>query len=459
MTVMVDAMVADRSANDDLVKYLLELADTPPARTFLYADQGPPSDVPRRPIHFGNDSVDTVDGWVVTKPGRQQHVLDVVHAKGEEIISTGLWLEHPRFNLISRAAPPDPYLAIENPLVQMRADTIAVLAAERIKADIFVTERPFLLGDNPPFSHETTILTPRDALPIVGLYLRQQDSYILRHTPYVVQKLNRFWFFWAAARQLVPVEQQWTDACVEIAEATDDEGFSYLAQTLLRRVDGALRGRDRLHAKMSVPLGDGEEVVAELDLICLWLVAAFDVAAQVAHVVLGIPDEFKPAAWQNKKWFPRVAESEPGFAVIMGRMSDGERLFSLLREVRNTIHGTATDEVSVEDHRKPVEIYVSMPQSRRQRILETIENLGGAERWGVPIWALEEEEDLLVHPGVFVEELIPRACSLLNSLLAATPFEQRLRRNLDLTAITTASDLPGPFSPHDWKRVLMQLGL
>ena len=59
------------------------------------------------------------------------------------------------------------------------ADAVAACAARQIKADLYVTNREYLHQLTRPIGRGVTFCTPRQALALVGLYLRTQGKFLL----------------------------------------------------------------------------------------------------------------------------------------------------------------------------------------------------------------------------------------------------------------------------------------
>lgn len=463
MRLMVDAALAHPAAEDEQVQYLLELTDEACFERYLYADDGPPPDIPRK--HLDDCSM-VVEGWVCTQPGHWPHVIDVVYGQGERFTWTGAWREDPRFALLSVAPPPDAYRDLSDPAARMRADLTALLVAEAIDADLFITERAYLLEEEIGLAREATVLPPREALPVIGLYLRLQDVYRIRHSRFMSSfggSPPRWLFFWAAAHHVLPASARWSRACGEHAQASGDDDFSYLAASLHHRVAGALDARDRLLGVLAVPQGNqgGEDALTLLTQICLWLMGAFDVAAQVAHRSLGLPPkQERYAAWQDPDWRQRVAAHDAALGRLTGIGSEGAHVLTILGEIRNSIHGEVLSSLGFQQGSdNPLETLVGIPRSRQAALLTAVDALGGREAWGAKVLV---QGDLHVHPGDFTEELVVRALRLLDALMAATPVLRLRGATPGSEEVRSPREDTDPFHPmleRAGKRVRWQLGL
>jgi hypothetical protein len=259
-----------------------------------------------------------------------------------------------------------------------------------------------------------------------------------------------------AAKDLIPAAMRWSTACAWHSRATGDDTLVSLPAALEWRIDQVLRSRDRLLTALSVPqnINTMDDALTELDQILVWLMAAFDITAQVAHVALGVPMKIRQAVWQYDDWLKKVADLERPLADLLSNGNEGEHVFTIVRELRNSVHGEAMSAggmIPVVGHRA-METLVRIPRKKRQDVLHAMDELGGHAAWGVarPF----PDSDLHLHPGEFIERLLPRALSVLNDLMSATPVER-------LAGVqATSGNLLGtrPQSLYE-RRIRWQLGL
>lgn len=90
-----------------------------------------------------------------------------------------------------------------------QADMLAAMVAEQaMKADLYITDRPYLHDRGQALVRDVTICHPEDALSLLSLYLRRQGRFLVdqRFT------FNRGLFYWVGARELLP--EAWRVHCV-----------------------------------------------------------------------------------------------------------------------------------------------------------------------------------------------------------------------------------------------------
>ncbi len=461
MRILIDAEIVHRAASDEQLEYLLELLDDNQIECFQFADEGPPPDVPR--LHLNNDWM-IADGWIETGPSQWPHVLGVFVGQGEKSWKTGIWREDPHFNLLPVAKVPSAYRDLTDSAAKMRADLITLLIADQIEADLFVTERPFLLDDEFRLARFTTIVHPYHALPIVGLYLRMQNRYIVRRSHYVVDFLEtppRWMFFWSAAHHVLPASRTWSSVCSVQVSSVEDDSLSHLDASLHQRIAGGLDARDRLLQVLSVPQGNqsGNDALTYLTQICLWLMGAFDVAAVVTDRCLSLNTREQQIAWQRADWQEKVAKIDPALAALVRSHSEGAYLLTIVREIRNSIHGEVLSSSGYKEGSGPDESLVGIPRSREAALLAAIDALGGRETWGAK---LLPPVGLSLLPGEFLEELITRSFRLLNSIMMATAAPRLPSASVSADTDRSEFERKYPYHPMGERagnRIRWQLGL
>lgn len=446
MVVMVDGDLLNRDGRDDATTYLFRLVRSQHIELHYFADP--------------QDGGDASACWVGVRPGageNQRIVTFYRDGKEHHKLASTDWSTYRR---VVEATDLPAAGAFRDPPTGMETDANAMLAARAAHVDLFVTERqlPLQLGHDP--WSRATVMKPGDAIPLVGLYLRTQGKFIVGASTdnaghgYPV----RSEFYGRAAEALLPDALWWRTAFAASQAGTRGELEPLLA-ALLWRIGQVLRSRDRLFAALSAPPPDVdamEDALSDLDQILLWLMASFDITAQVAHHALGMrPDKSQYAGWQYKKeWLKEVGKKDADLADLVRNGSAGEHVLTIVKELRNTIHGRTLSG----DGKIPIvggrafETLARLPQRSRAEVLPALNKLGGLTSWGVG--APFEGDDLYLHPGDFVECLLPRALTVLRDLMRATPVEGLVGSE---TELAQQARVP-PLTPVE-ERTLLQLGL
>jgi hypothetical protein len=393
-------------------------------KSYRYADDGPPADIPRKQCGFYS----VVEGWVELLPTTNNgDVRPVLFASNSGSVTEGGIVGN-RTDVAGRDIAARSYqeLGADRARAQREADALAAQAAEVVGADLFITERPYLYETRAQYANGVTICKPRDALAFIGLYLRAQDQYITYRSPFSHEptfSTDRGSFYWIGARELLPAAWRWFSACVQHAHNGGDKSLVGLGESLLRRTQTALEARDRLH----IGLNQGQDnntarqILDAIDVIVVSLMSAVDVAARVAHTVLGLQSDIYYAGWQKRQWLGELRGKATALAAIVDVNTRGADVLTILRLLRNSVHGAALSSMSVRKSGRPIETRIKLPQADTSEIVTAMDALGGRTAWGViEITSVGS----YVDPGTFVEKLFPYVITLFNDLMIHTPVEQ-----------------------------------
>ena len=424
IVVMVDNDVlvsADGSTEFSKATLLADLLDHECVRIYRYADNGPPAGTAAV-----DDHPDVYQGWaVVTDRDPDNKSWGVVHESGPGAYSLSgvmgnggdVAAADVRSGAYGDCSPSE---AAD----RRRADWLAAqVAAQALGADLYISERPYLQRATWDVGRGATICTIADALPVLGLYLRAQGEFVVADRV----RFNRGLFFWVGTRELLPAAWRWFSACVKHGSGTSDDSMVILGGSLLQRTERALEARDGVHVALNQPQNNDTQdaALSHLDTTLLFLMAAVDVAARVAHRVLGLPptSEYR-AAWQNQQpggWLDQVRAVEPGLAAVVDAGTPGDHVLTILRLLRNSVHGAALQGLAFVNGSSPMQSLVGLPSNDEAELLAAMDATGGRARWGVK---QTPPDRVHLDPGEFVDELFEQAVVLLNDLMAATPVER-----------------------------------
>ena len=427
MTVTLSTEVQAKAA-EDAVDLMLGLLQSEHVRVLRYADEGPPPSA----LVESNRGKQIAEGWITFTPIDSPFVAGTATAAYEgSVTSTGAGISD-ILRLVERGMYTHAYPSDEQGRSQARADLIAEFAAEAAGTDLFVTRRPGVIGRH--FSHASrgmTCVSPEAALPLVSLYLRTQGEYTIWRSPtgHGVVHTSRETYFKIAVFELLPSLVGWVTACGSSAPLIDVQGQSWLPLTVIRRLTRALHARDRIHAALLQPVDPSaqEDAAAELDILLSSLMAVFDVAARVAHLMAGLAiDRAHIAAWQKDDWRKSLAVSAPELAKVMTKASTGGDQLEILRQLRNSLHGEAPMALTVASKRQDPapETWVGVRGREGQLLTDALARQGGAAAWGFRSMGSRSQAgtvDLACNVRVFVETLIPSMLSLLDQLLGLMP--------------------------------------
>jgi len=440
---------------------LTVLLDHPLVRVLRYADDGPPSTV--KPM-AGVRGAQVYEGWAVLQ-GREPAggVWSVIHPTEGGYSSSGVIGNAP--DVAADDTKTDAYrdLAPSAARERRRADALAAqVASQALRADIYVTERAYLHAAGWSVASGLTICRPEEAVALLSLYLRAQGEFLIGpKLPF-----NCGLFFWVGTRELLPEAWRWFSACVQSATGSGDDALMLLGGSLLQRVDRALEARDAIHVALNHPQNNDlqEDALANLDVVLVLLMGGVDVAARVAHRALGLPpaEEYR-AAWQDHKkggWLAHLRAWEPALAAVVDAGTPNAHALTILRLLRNSVHGAALQGTAFLRSGTPLESMVGLPAREEAAILAAMRALGGEASWGVRSSVRGRSH---VDPGVLVDRLFESIVDLLNELMARTPVEHF--PGFRLSAVDTQAPAPSgqsgdldPFAPWIRQSIRMQLG-
>ena len=429
-----------------------------------YADDGPPADVPR---DDGGVMGERVPGWAVLGPEEPGGLLG--HRSVRWTVG-GRPADGAIVGDVPAAAAgddrTDAYSDLEPGVAseRRRADALAAKVAETIGADIFITEREYLHHITWPLADGVTYCAINDALTVIGLYLRSQGSFITSRDSAGrgTHTMNRGLYYWVGTRELLPSAWRWFSACVQYSTSIGDNSLLLLGQSVLQRVQRALQVRDEVHAALNKPQDNdtADDALSSLDVALLLLMGAVDATARVVHSVLEIGSSPYGAGWQKPKWLGDVSAKAPSLGALFAAGTDESHALTILRLLRNSIHGEALPALGVGVGRQRDGTLVGLPGSDQADLLEAFAALDGEAAWGV-----DEVIPGRMHadPGVLLEQLLPRVLQMLNKIMDATPVERLSGVNLqpgDLEVpVAPAGSYSDPFNEINRQSIRWQLGL
>lgn len=350
-------------------------------RLIRYSDDGPPAGVLTRTVPHGPN---LAVGWVTTLTDQQV---------GEE----HFWYadpaaDGPTFAAYDRsvadhvATAPSTAVALQSE-ERRRLAGVAAAVAQAVGPDLFITQRPHLLG-LPSAVAGLTICSVEQALALIGLYLRSQGDYRIwfaEDDGWTIAVGKRF-YYWIAARDLVSQAWRWTSASSQHAQGRGNDTLLYLTLSALQRVHSALEARDVVHRMLNQPQTSqtNDDAISALELALMMLLVAVDLTAVVAHEVLNLPGQSRRASWHHDGWRAQLANVDPALATITAPGTPERHALDILRHVRNSIHGVAITGMTAHGA-GPVRSLMSLPTSTQAEVTASMTALGGLSRWGVEI--------------------------------------------------------------------------
>jgi hypothetical protein len=317
-------------------------------------------------------------------------------------------------------------------------------ASDEMDADGFVTRRAYVLERN--HHNDPVAFVPEDAFGLIGLIRRARGNSSLGRDMMDL-RLGGSTYHFVLERELLRDAWPWFSAIVSSGTQNNDRSLVYLGQTARERFTRVLQIRDRLHfaAKGEPTRARGDEVVFQLETLLMFLSAAFDAAARVAHVVY-FGSDYSAAGWRRERWRERLRQLEPALAALADDGTHGGAILQMVGALRNTIHGEGLRSGEFrESGQRPAQL-VRVTEKEGERLTRLLEHIGGDPA----VWGLEERRDeVWLAADRFVEALVPQATALLNQLMAKTD-----ARRLPGAAGAAVARLVDDPSPEWWRDML-----
>lgn len=355
--------------------------------------------------------------------------------------------------------------AATSPITADRALGELLLAqAAKQHSHFLVTDSRFLLLDAPRgLVRDANPIAVRQALAIVGLYLRTENEFLVEPRPPEWLRLSSRLFYRCLAWDLLPTAWRWFNACGETARHTGHETLLDLADSALDRIGRALRARDHLLARVQRPPTTDvqDEALFFVDAAHMFLSGAFDSAALIAHLVYGIEGPRHEVGWKRKRWREQLQRAVPDLAERTATATNARDVLDLMSLVRNTIHREALRGAAYSTSSSTVEEnLIVVPDSVKTKLLELVDRLGGDAAWGVRNLA----GDICFEADTYLTSLVCRAAATLDGLLAAVEMKRLPGVNVEeLAARSSARRTAGSglqaFSPAVGQRLRLLAGL
>ncbi|MFT4037421.1 MAG: hypothetical protein QM692_04515 [Thermomicrobiales bacterium] len=316
-----------------------------------------------------------------------------------------------------------PFGPWQEPSFRLQQYLLAQVAAN-IRADIFVTDDPFLLEYDRVAVHRINVLSSSDAIALLASFLRSRGDFNCRISGSFTSMLGRGGFYWGLTRALLPSSWHWFSAGSTADGPVAD--LTQIAQTALTRTEQALKARDNVHWLVLQPHNNetADDVLFYFDAFLLMLLGAFDAIAALAGTIIPPPSRAS-ASWNNAGWLHALRKDRDFCHVVLclapgSTSGDSFRLLTLLR---NTIHGPALDTIAVQHglSSRNRENFLALPHAELPTLRHLIKQVGGYEAWGydeLPGY------HALVRPGAAVEHLTTAALGAINEIMQRFPVER-----------------------------------
>ena len=305
----------------------------------------------------------------------------------------------------------------------VRAWLVAAIANHESVDTLITADTRLLCQREDPWLRRSNVMDVHEGLGLIGLFLRSRSDFTVQAGLNYRETVGKWPFFWGLGRGLLPASWAWYSACLASSQSNGDPALADLGEAAIRRLDQALRARDRLHEQshLEQDADVADEILYQLDMLLLSLSGALDAVARVAHLVYGLSNDRRFASWRGEKWLKELAAKEPLLSQAIALQTSSGQCLTVLSTLRNSIHGERLRSVIRHGGGQRPQSLVIIPDALEARFLAAVTALGGPVKWGIDARA---PIGTWIDASVFIEELVPRIAAVLNRLMSLMPVQR-----------------------------------
>lgn len=410
---------------------LLGLVTHKNVKMYRYADDGPPPETPTLGLDFGEAAA---IGWLVAEECGSDGITShtVTYSDGHHITDSAIVR-----GLVPRFAKSVGRMSAGVTNGQLDRDSLMLIAASEVGADILVTARDTLLAARPFNTPETiTIASPAEAIPMLGLYIRSKGEYFATKTARMAFTYNKGLYWQRVAGLYIPELLNVTARAVQLAQTRGTPTLGLLAVAVQRRLARIFERRDGIWRLIDQKQDRdiAEDTLTAIDALLTFLMSASDALAKLADGVIGTDVQPAFVGWQKKDWLKAITRGDAAIGALFDASAQPARALEVLRLLRNCIHDEGLDAVAVQTSNRIHETWIVLPDSQAAAITGAMIKLEPLEKWGVHA----------APDGSFLAEVAPLMEMLLLKTLAA--FDAVIQRVSQILETMTTTPKFGPDS-------------
>jgi len=366
------------------------------------------------------------------KPGGDYFEV-IVRTKDESIRHTGVsFVKQQQTTAQSLAFGKD----LNHPEVQAALRDVLIFEAHtRLGRDLLITESG-LVSDRRArhLARRSNARTILDALQIIGLLLRSRDKYNVRgqqrhwldHSSF-----SRSLYYWVLTRHRTPSLWHYNSVCIT-SDGDPSNGMAAMAASLLSRCKHALQARDLIGEAFYAPHSDAsrDDTMYHFDYLTVLLVGALDAEARIAHAVYGLPGVAGNINFRRHKFLSHLRSH--GAAELCDLLSDSrtQALFTLLFEVRNTIHSASLASHGFHTTGKGPGWLEIGPGALAAALWDAAAVTGGPALWGLEKLRFQKGVDgpvvepIRLSPYAYAVRLVRDTLTLIDRIAAMTDIDR-----------------------------------
>jgi len=298
-------------------------------------------------------------------------------------------------------------------------EILEVKSHDALNRDVFVSTSDILIKNRENLE-ECNICTPKEALKIIGLYLRMKGNmqWISHRIGNATYTTSRQSFYQAVTRGLLPNSWKYIS---ELSLASSDDELRSLGWSALHRYSLALQARDEIGRLFYMPsnVSKDDQTDYHFDFLTLLLTAIFDVQALIIKRVHNLDIDDRSCGFRRSP-FINAVEGNDETRNVFNIIETNKEFIDILSDLRNKIHS-----ISLKSE-------FDVPESDPDILLDRICQYGGEEVTGIKrsnIKIIKNGSDPIpsitysLEKYVLAHFLVNEATELIKSIMDATNTE------------------------------------
>jgi len=305
-------------------------------------------------------------------------------------------------------------------------ECLELLAHRKLRRDIFITMSDYLISKREGFSNQN-ILTPTEALKVVGLFLRSRNNWTyLMNAKGSRAGACKESFYWILMRHKLPNMWSYHSACAQTGGY--DSSLMNLSSSVLDRCYTVLQARDEI-GKQFYGDADHETILYHFNYLFLLITGVLDAQARIIHENYSFNGSAQHTGFTKKEFLKKLQKHVPAVHKVVTK-PENEALIKLLHNLRNTIHGSGH---KAHEHQFPgaeKELDIELSNEIAVDVLAAAEKLGCTRTDGIYkhelksfiVNGVEQGPKSFVHvePYNFASYLIDHAFKLFDEIAKET---------------------------------------
>ncbi len=275
------------------------------------------------------------------RPDNEYIGLRIINSEGKLTCHSGVsksWLMPEYINELLKD-----FSAFErNNIDQINQEVLEIGSHIELHRDIFVTTSPFILHNKNHFS-QGNIFTPKEALKIMGLYLRMRGEF--EWTSHFDDKArnvtSRRVFYDYLSKGLLTNSWKYLSG---LGLHQKHDSLTTLGRSVLNRFSFALQARDEIGRLFYLPKSPciDDLITYHFDYLTLLLTGAFDSQALIINDVFNLGQKSWNCGFMRKNFLDAIAK-EPKTEKLNEIIIEKKNFIKILSKLRNYVHSSSLD--------------------------------------------------------------------------------------------------------------------